>query len=133
MLTRNHFDSSTLPLMDDIALLLHIAQSVKGMNSTFKNSRELDARWFKPAAMRVIKATSAAAQDLLNLAFKQKPEHLRGVHFQHIVKLTAAVKVARELAAQEHAAFPEIAGKGAIEIWVVRPLQELCERWQATN
>jgi hypothetical protein len=133
MLTRNHFDSSTLLAMDDIALLLHISLSVKGMSSTFKNATELDARRFKPAAMRVIKATSAAAQDLLDLAFKQKPEHLRRIRFQHIVKLTAAVEAAAGLAEQEHAAFPEIASKGTIEFCVVRPLQELCERWQATN
>jgi len=83
--------------------------------------------------MRVIKATSAAAQDLLDLAFKQKSEHPQIVHFQHIVTLTAAVEAAAGLADQEHAAFPEIASKGTIEIFVVRPLQELCERWQATN
>ncbi|PNG56018.1 MULTISPECIES: hypothetical protein [unclassified Variovorax] len=133
MLTRNHFDSSTLPVMDDIASLLHIALSVKGMNSTFKNARELDARRSKPAAMRVIKATSAAAQDLLDLAFKQKPEHLRKVHRQHIAKLTAAAEAAAGLAQQEYAALPEVAGKGTFEFGVLRPLQELCERWQATN
>ena len=119
--------------MDDIALLLHIALSVKGMNSTFKNATELDARRSKPSAMRVLKATSAAAQDLLDSAFKQRPEHLRKIHLRHIIKLTAALKAATGLAEQEHAAFPEIAGNGTFEISVVRPLRALCERWQSNK
>ena len=133
MLTRSHFHSSTLLAMDDIALLLHIALSVKGMNSTFKNATDLDARRSKPSATRVLKATSAAAQDLLDLAFKERPGHLRRIHLRHIVELTAALKAATRLAEQERAAFPQFAGKGTFEISVVRPLRALCERWQSSK
>lgn len=132
MLDRSHFDEETLAAMDDIARLLHIKLSVADMNRTFKNVPELDAVQAKPSAKRVMKATRAAAQDLLAQAFEREPNRFREVHRRQVARLAKATESSARLSNLEYAAFPQIAGKGVFDVRVLRPLRELTERWQAT-
>ncbi len=131
MLDRSHFDNETLAAMDDIAQLLHIKTAVSEMNETFKNSDELDARRSKPSAKRVMKAARAAAEDLLKEAFVRKSSrNFREIQRRHLPVLVVALESATLLSRQEYAAIPEVAGKGVLDQHVVRPLQELTERWR---
>lgn len=131
MLDRSHFDDKTLETMDDIARLLHIKMSVSEMNRTFKNAQELDAAGAKPLAKLVMKATCAAAEDLLKQAFARKHDGLSKIQRRHLPGLVAAARAAARLAEQEYGAFPEIAGKGVFDLRVLRPLQELTQRWHS--
>lgn len=64
---RSSFDAPTLGALDDVARLLHVFNSVLGMNETFKKAshRGLDASEAKPAAKRILKASKAAAEGLM--------------------------------------------------------------------
>jgi hypothetical protein len=128
---RSHFDDETLAAMDDIARLLHIKTAVSETNESFKNAEGLDARRSKPSAKRVMKAARAAAEDLLKEAFVRKSNRsYREIQRRHLPDLMVAVESATLLSRQELAAIPEIAGKGVLDQHVVRPLQELTERWK---
>ena len=132
MLDRSHFENETVAAMDEIALLLHIKTAVSEMNETFKNEEGLDARRSRPSAKRVMKAARAAAEDLLKEAFVRKANrNYREVQRRHLPDLMVALESATLLSRQEHAAIPEVAGKGVLDRHVVRPLQELTERWKA--
>jgi len=131
MLERRQFDDETLALMDDIARLLHIKISMRGMNESFKKAPGLDARAAKKPADSVIKATRAAAEDLLKQAFlRNQKRRIRETELQHVPKLKAALECAVRLSQQEYEATPEVAGKGVLDLHVLRPLRELTERWQ---
>ena len=134
MLDHRHFDNETLAAMDDIARLLHIKTAVSEMNETFKGAEGLDARRSKPSAKRVMKAARAAAEDLLKEAFVRKPNrNFHEIQRRHLCDLVVALESATLLSRQEYAAIPEVAGKGVLEQHVVRPLQELTERWKVAT
>jgi hypothetical protein len=131
MLDRSRFDSETQAAMDDIARLLHIKTAVSEMNETFKNSEGLDARRSKPSAKRVMRAARGAAEDLLKEAFVRKSSrNFREIQRRHLSDLLLALESATLLSRQEYAENPEVAGKGVLDQHVVRPLQELTERWK---
>ncbi|MBB3180991.1 hypothetical protein [Variovorax sp. Sphag1AA] len=134
MLDRSRFDSETLAAMDDIARLLHIKTAVSEMNEAFKNAEGLDARRSKPSAKRVMKTARAAAEELLKEAFVRKSSRdFREIQRRHLRDLEAALESAALLSRQEYAAIPELSGKGILDLYVVRPLQEMTERWKVAT
>ena len=133
MITRECFDEPTLAAMDDVALLLRIFKAVAGMNETFKNAddRGLSAEDAKPTAKQILDSTKGAGCALMKATFGRDPRRLDRMRRRHLPALTRALDSARDLARQEHEAFPEIGEHGVFRHHVALPLLEITQRWAA--
>lgn len=133
MIDRNSFDEHTLSAMDDIARLLHIHKSVRGMNDTFKNGgdRGLSAVDAKPAATTVLKRTRVAAAALLKAAFSRDPANFELARQRNLPRLERALDAAVDLARQEREALPEVGERGVFRQHVELPLKAMTQAWAA--
>lgn len=131
---RSSFDAPTLGALDDVARLLHVFNSVLGMNETFKKAghRGLDASEAKPAAKKILNASKAAAEGLMDAAFDRKREKIELARQRHLTRLQRALEHATELARQEREAISEIGERGVFRQHVEMPLRAITEAWAAT-
>jgi hypothetical protein len=127
----NELDAATRGAYDDATVLLLAARSTRSMNETFKNASDLDARRSRPAARQIMWCARDAAGDLFVAAFSTRPGAIEKVRARHFACLLGALEKASELAKEEYAAFPLLAGRGVFDVSVVRPLRALTDRWKA--
>jgi hypothetical protein len=134
MISRSSFDEMTLSALDDVARLLHVNKSARGMNETFKNGGErgLDAVAAKPAATTILKSTRAAAAGLMKAAFGRDPEAFELARQRHLPRLRRALDCAVELSLQERQAIPEVGEQGVFRQHVEIPLRAITQTWAAS-
>jgi hypothetical protein len=130
------FDQVTIEALNDVAVLLQVAQSLRGSRKAFRNHQEIDVGAAQKHRNIVLHQTRIVGGKMLKGAFmaregKLTVEALNHIRDDVIARLRKAEKHALVLAQIWERAVTEPGVKGNL-VWVTihAPLQGLVARWE---